>query len=203
MISHLSGTLAEKDLTRAVIDVGGVGFEVLIPMSTYDRLPREGEPVVLHTHLSVREDALTLFGFATAQERQLYLLVTGTVTGIGPKLGLSILSCMSVDHFCAAVVNGDVKALSRIQGVGKRSAERMVVELKDKIEQISPAIAISGRAPEASLSKAAEDAVAGLVTLGFAADQARKVVRQLIEDNADQEPTAQQLIRKALANRGR
>lgn len=197
MIDHVSGVLIEKEFTRAVVSTGGIGFDLLIPMSTYDRLPRKGEEITLKTILHVREDAMQLFGFFSDAERDLYHLVTD-VTGIGPKLGLSVLSCMSVNSFCAAIVNADIKALSKIQGIGKRSAERLVVELKDKIEQIAPSIAISGKAPEEPLSRAAEDAVGGLVTLGYKADAARKAIRKLIEAAPDQEHSAQDLIKQAL-----
>lgn len=198
MIAQLTGRLLDKDLTRVVIDVNGIGFELLIPMSTFDRLPREGEQVTLKTWLHVREDALQLFGFQTDSERQLFLLVTG-VQGIGPKLGLSVLSCMSVENFCAAVINSDVKALSRIQGIGKRSAERLTVELKGKIEAVAPAVALGGKPSEARLGAYAEDAIGALITLGFKADQARKTVRALIDDLPEEQRTTDNLIRQALA----
>ncbi len=198
MINHLTGTLVEKQLTRAVIEVGGIGFNVLIPMSTYDRLPRVGESTTLLTQLNVREDALTLYGFASAQERQLFGLVT-EVTGIGPKLGLSILSCMTVNRFCQAVINKDLKSLARIQGIGKRTAERLTVELAGKVEELAPAVALGAQPEEAPLSAAAEDAVAGLITLGYKSDQARKRIRDLIEASEDRQMDAQQLIRQALA----
>ena len=200
MISHLSGKLAEKELTRAVIDVGGVGYEVAIPMSTFDRLPLIGEPVALKTQMHVREDAMVLYGFHSNLERDLFRMVTN-VSGIGPKLGLSILSCMAVERFCSAIVSSDIKAISGIQGIGKRSAERLCVELKDKIDAIAPAVSLSGgKIGEDALSKDAEDAVSGLVTLGFKQDQARKAVRALLEELPRSQQSAQNLIRKALAS---
>jgi len=199
MINHLSGSLVEKSFTSAVVEVGGIGFHLLIPMSTYDRLPRVGEPVTLKTHLHVREDALLLYAFASESERQLFHLLTGIVTGIGPKLALSILSALPVDRFCEAIVQNDLKALARIPGIGKRTAERLVVELKDKLDEIAPAIALGGKAAEPSLTKAAEDAVAALVTLGFKNDGARKSVRQLLETLPPAQQTAENLIRRALA----
>ncbi len=203
MITQLSGVLLEKELTRVVIDVNGVGYEVLIPMSTYDRLPRDGEPVTLRTKLVVREDLMQLYGFFTPTERELFDLVT-LVSGIGPKLGLNVLSAMSVQSFCANIVNSNTKALSKISGVGKRTAERLVVELKDKIHAIAPSVAITGKAgddkPEQQLvlSKSAEDAVSGLVTLGIKPESARKTVHHLIQDLKDDEITAEKLIRQAL-----
>src|SRR5262245_48633136 len=115
------------------MDVQGVGYEVLIPLSSYDKLPPLGQPVKLLTHLAVREDAHTLYGFMTPAERDLFRLLINTVSGIGPKIALNVLSGISVTTFRGAVANGDIKALSQISGVGKKTAERIVVELKDKI----------------------------------------------------------------------
>lgn len=210
MITHLRGILAVKEMTRVVVDVAGVGYEVFIPLSTFDRLPREGEEVMLHTVLHVREDLMQLYGFATEGERKLYVLVTGSVSGIGPKIALSVLSCMSVESFCAHVVNKDVKALSSINGVGKRTAERLVVELKGKIAAIAPGVALTGKASDVkdekqaeavtALSKEAEDAVAGLITLGIKPDAARKTIREVIDDFDGDKATSQKLIRLALGN---
>ena len=200
MITHLSGTLIEKELNRAVIDVHGVGYEVNIPMSTYDHLPRAGEPTLLKTILHVREDIMQLYGFYSNEERQLFQLVC-SVSGIGPKIGLSILSSISVKNFCANVINKDVKAIAKVNGIGKRTAERLVVELVDKIHKVAPAVAISGIGDgddvPMGLSEAAEDAVNGLVTLGVKADAARKAVHNIIEDS-NEELSADKLIRMAL-----
>jgi len=202
MITQLRGKLVAKQLARAVIDVQGVGYEVLIPLSTYDRLPREGEDAQLQTMLHVREDALQLYGFATDAERQLFLLLVNTVSGVGPKLALNVLSGMSVDVFCASIVNQDTKALAKLSGIGKRLAERLVVELKDKVAQLAPAVALTGRAaasgPAAALAKAAEDAISGLVTLGIKPDAARKAVHQLAQGLPETEISAEKLIRQAL-----
>ena len=198
MISHLQGTLAECDLTEVVVDVHGVGYQVSVPMSTYDRLPRQGEPVRLLTYLQVREDLMQLFGFFTKEERALFQLLI-TVSGVGPRLALNILSCMSVDRFCQTLVAEDVKGLSKINGIGKRSAERLVVELREKVKEVAPAAAFGGAAPTASLSDEAQDAVSALETLGFKVDAARKVVQALCADAGDKQATAENLIRKALA----
>jgi Holliday junction DNA helicase RuvA len=180
-----------------VVDVQGVGYQVSVPMSTYDRLPRVGEKVRLLTHLQVREDLMQLYGFATVEERQLFQLLI-TVSGVGTRLALNILSCMSVNRFCETLVAEDVKALSKINGIGKRSAERLVVELREKIKTISPEAALGLSAP-ASLTGEAEDAVNALSTLGFKADAARKVVQALVAESGGQAPSAENLIRKALA----
>jgi Holliday junction DNA helicase RuvA len=196
VIAHLHGILAECDLTEVVVDVQGVGYHVSVPMSTYDRLPRQGETVHLLTHLQVREDLMQLFGFATREERQLFLMLLD-VTGIGPRLALNILSCMSVERFAQALVAEDLKALGKINGIGKRSAERLVVELREKIKRIAPAAGFA--APAAALPADAQDAVSALETLGFKTDAARKVVQAICAEAGDKPPTAENLIRKALA----
>src|SRR5205085_8191531 len=133
MITFLSGTLIETLPTQVTVEVNGVGYETLIPLSSYDKLPQPGQQIRLLTHLAVREDAHTLYGFMTVPERELFRMLINTVSGIGPKIALNILSGISVTAFRGAVANGDIKALSQISGVGKKTAERMVVELKDKI----------------------------------------------------------------------
>jgi Holliday junction DNA helicase RuvA len=201
MITLLTGKLIEKSLTRAVLDVQGVGYELFIPMSTYDKLPKIGDSVCLKTIMHVREDLISLYGFFSDDERQLYKLVC-SVSGIGPKIALSVLSCMTVKSFCVNVMNKDVSAIAQINGIGKRTAERLVVDLVDKIHKVSPEVALSGKSGEekdAALasSVAAEDAISGLITLGIKADAARKTVHKLIEEN-DRPSSADKLIRQAL-----
>src|ERR1700741_3207627 len=133
MITFLDGKLVNALPTQAIVDVGGVGYEVFIPLSSYDKLPSVGQPIRILTHLAVREDAHVLFGFMTAAERDLFRLLVNNVSGIGPKLGLAVLSGMSVTNFKAAVVSADITALSKISGLGKKTAERIVLELKDKV----------------------------------------------------------------------
>src|SRR6476661_3324837 len=133
MITFLNGRLIEALPTQVIVEVNGVGYEVLIPLSSYDKLPQPGQPLKLLTQLVVREDAHTLYGFMSTAERDLFRLLVNTVSGIGPKIALNILSGISVTAFRGAVANGDVKALSQISGVGKKTAERIVVELKDKV----------------------------------------------------------------------
>src|ERR1700761_597462 len=132
MITFLEGKLATALPTQATIDVGGVGYEVFIPLSSYDKLPEVGQPIEILTHLHVREDAQILYGFMGAPERDLFRLLVNHVSGIGPKLALAVLSGMSVNNFKSAVVNSDVGSLSKISGLGKKTAERIVLELKDK-----------------------------------------------------------------------
>lgn len=199
MISRLHGLLAELDLTEAVIDCAGVGYAVTIPMSTYDRLPVAGTSVTLHIHTSVREDAIQLFGFATREERQLFRLLLG-VSGIGPRLALNVLSALPIPTFCEAVAAQDIKALSRISGVGKRVAERLSIELRDRIDSVDPAAALGGAQQQATLPIDAQDAVAALETLGFKHDMARKAVVKVCEQAPDADLSAENLIRKALQN---
>ena len=133
MIAFLKGTLSEALPTQVVIDVNGVGYEVLIPLSSFDKLPTPGSEVKLLTHLAIRDDAHVLYGFSTETERDLFRQLIRHVTGIGPKIALNVLSGTTPASFQAAVANGDVKALSGVSGVGKKTAERIVVELKDKL----------------------------------------------------------------------
>ncbi|MFO7821152.1 MAG: Holliday junction branch migration protein RuvA, partial [Lentisphaeria bacterium] len=189
----------ECDLTQAVVDVNGVGYAILIPMSTYDKLPRVGGDVQLLCHLYVREDALQLFGFADATERRLFRLLI-TVSGVGCRLALNVLSCMSVESFCRTVMDGDIKQLTRVNGLGKRSAERLVVELREKVAEIEPRAAYpaTGGGEAKIASREAQDAVAALETLGFKTEKARRTVQKICTDAGDSELKADDLIRKAL-----
>ena len=199
MIARLHGKLIERDFTEVVIDVNGVGYSVSIPLSTYDKLPPLNAEVTLFTVLAVREDNMQLFGFCTREERTLYNLLVDAVSGIGPKLALSVLSGISIDSFLRAVSDGDVKSLSKINGIGKRTAERIVLELKDKLGSLS-ALAAETSGSAATViheTQAIADAKAALESLGYKRDVAEKAVKELVakEPNA----SAEQLIRKALA----
>ena len=133
MIAFLRGKLVALQPTQVVVEVQGVGYEALIPLSSYDRLPAAGQEIQLLTHLVVREDAHVLYGFMSSAERDLFRLLIQTVSGIGPKIALAILSGMNPTAFRGAVANADVQALSQISGVGRKTAERIVVELRDKL----------------------------------------------------------------------
>ena len=177
MITFLHGTLAEALPTRVTVDVNGVGYAVLIPLSSYDRLPQPGEPVHILTHLAVREDAHVLYGFMTAAERDLFRLLIDTVSGIGPKIALNILSGMNPVAFRGAVVNGDVKALSSISGVGRKTAERIVVELRDRIGAAGAWEASSAQRGLSAEDQKINDAVLALMALGFKQAEAHDAVR--------------------------
>lgn len=195
MIVHLNGILEVKDPARIVIDVAGVGYEVFIPLSTFDRLPAEGQPLKLLTHHEVREDAQLLFGFATKEERDLFELVIG-VNGVGPKLGLAVLSGMSVGEMQLAVANGDAKRLASIKGIGKKTAERIVVELRDKVNPIE-ALANGKAAGDAVKSGVLRDAMLALTALGFSDDAARAKVEKVLEAEPTLDST-EVILRKAL-----
>ena len=198
MISRLRGILVDKEFTEVVLDVNGVGYSVSIPLSTYDKLPPLNAEAVLHTVLVVREDSMQLFGFATKDERKIFNLLVDTVSGIGPKLALNLLSGISIDGFLQAVSEGDAKALSKVNGIGKRTAERIVLELKDKLAGFATLpTEFSGGATFSQEPQAVLDAKAALESLGYKRDVAEKTVKELVA----KEPgaSAEQLIRKALA----
>jgi holliday junction DNA helicase RuvA len=178
MITFLRGKLAEVLPTRVVVDVNGVGYEALIPLSSYERLPPPGQEVTLLTQLVVREDAHTLYGFASSGERDLFRLLINTVSGIGPKIALNILSGINVTAFRGAVAGGDVKMLSQISGVGKKTAERIVVELKDKIGMAGAWEAASSRHGLSADEQRTNDAALALVALGFKPVEAQEALRQ-------------------------
>ncbi len=177
MITFLHGKLVEALPTQVTVDVHGVGYEALIPLSSYDKLPQPGHEVKLLTHLVVREDAHMLYGFMTAGERELFRMLINTVSGIGPKIALNILSGMNATAFRGAVARGDVKALAQISGVGKKMAERIVVELKDKIGAPGAWEAASARHALPVADQKINDAVLALVALGYKQAEAYEMVR--------------------------
>ncbi len=196
MIAYLRGVLAEKEVTRVVVECHGVGYEAAIPLSTFDRLPAEGAEVKLYTHHEVREDAQLLFGFATKPERDMFRLVT-TVSGVGPKLALAVLSGLTVGDLQLAVSQGDAKRLAAVKGIGKKTAARIVVELKDKINPIE---ALANATAETSREQGAvlRDAMLALAALGFSEDIARAKVQQVL----DGEPglaDVETILKRALA----
>jgi len=181
MITFLHGKLMEALPTQVIVDVSGVGYAVLIPLSSYDKLPQPGQDFKLLTHLVVREDAHTLYGFMTAAERDLFRLLVNNVSGIGPKLALAVLSGMSVNNFKAAVVNSDVASLSKISGLGKKTAERIILELKDKLGVAAAWEAASAMHAPTPEQEQANEAVLALIALGYKQVEAHKAVRDLQE----------------------
>jgi Holliday junction DNA helicase RuvA len=177
MITFLNGKLIEALPTVAVVEVNGVGYEALIPLSSFDKLPQPGQSVKLLTHLVVREDAHVLYGFMTALEREMFRLLINTVSGIGPKIALNILSGINVTAFRGAVASGDVKALSQISGVGKKTAERIVIELKDKVGKAGALEAGSAQRALTADEQKHNDAVLALMALGYKPAEAQEAVR--------------------------
>ena len=177
MITFLHGKLIESLPTQVIVEVGGVGYEVLIPLSSFDKLPAPGQPIKLLTHLVVREDAHLLYGFMTEAERGLFRLLINTVSGIGPKIALGILSGMNVAAFRGAVAGGDVRMLSQISGVGKKTAERIVVELKDKIGAAGLLEADSAQRALSAGEQKINDATLALMALGYKQPEAQEAVR--------------------------
>jgi len=196
MISFLEGDLVEALPTQVVISVQGVGYLVQIPLSSFEHLPALGARLKLLTHVVVREDAHMLFGFMTAAERDLFRLLVQHVTGVGPKLALAVLSGMSVGQFKAAVVNGDINALSKVSGLGKKTAERIILELKDKVGVAAAwELAASGRNDQQAK---VNDAVLALLSLGFKQVEAQKTVREILSRSKNEEIDTEELVRRAL-----
>ena len=196
MITYVSGTLAHKSPTDAIIDVQGLGYELLIPASSFEKLPAKGKHVKLLTHHHVREDAAILFGFATEAERTLFRTLVG-VSGVGPKLALAALSAMPPETLRDHILEGDASVLTRIPGVGKKTAERLIVELRDRLatmDGFEGATAVGGSGETASVRA---DARSALESLGFSRADAEKRIRTALRDN-DGAVTAEELIRLAL-----
>ena len=202
MIAHLSGTILESAYDLCIVDVHGVGYEVAIPLSTFDKLPLPGNPVELFIHTQVREDAITLFGFATKEEKALFKALIN-VSGVGGKLALSVLSDMPVANFCNAIAANDSKSLARISGIGKRTAERLIVELKGKLDSSitgvvttpgAAAIAVGNNASAQAFSDAAE----ALEKLGFKSDSVSKVLNALATELPPEKHTSEELLRAGL-----
>lgn len=188
MIAMLTGTIARKTASGVILDVSGVGYEVLCPLTVVDALPPTNERAVLSIHTHVREDQMTLFGFQNDEEKRVFRLLIG-ISGIGPKLGLACLSGMSLDDLCAAIGAEDVKRMSSIPGVGKRTAERIILELKAKIGHVS-----GGAKPQRSSMM--DDLESALRNLGYKDKEVEQLVASLVVDSS--EPKFETLLREAL-----
>jgi holliday junction DNA helicase RuvA len=194
MIGFLRGRLAQKHPPALLVDVNGVGYELEAPMSTFYTLPAVGEPVMLHTHLVVREDAQLLYGFATEAERRLFRDLL-RVSGVGPKIGLALLSGISVEAFTLCVESGDVGSLTRIPGVGRKTAERLVVEMRDRIQALGAGLP-AGFVPAAGEAggTAQAEAFAALVALGYKPAEVARLLKGVTAEGLSTE----ELIRQAL-----
>lgn len=192
MIEHLSGTVLAKSPTKVIISAGGVGYAALISLATFESLPAIGSPAELHTYLAVREDALTLYGFSTLAERDLFLMLTG-VTGVGPKLAIGVLGSTSIDLLKETIAHGNALALARLPGIGKKLAERLALELREKIGTIG--------APTGAASAAAtirDEALAALMALGYNRAAAEKALRGALKEGPQVEVNVETLIKSAL-----
>ncbi len=196
MITFLEGIIDEKEPTHVVLNVGGVGYEVVISLNSYDRLPAPGEKVRLLTHDHIREDEHRLFGFMTADERRVFTLLLG-VSGIGPKIALSALSGMTVREIKVAIKDGDVKRLSSISGIGKKTAERMVIELRDKFGAGEVLAASTTGVPESDVKL--RDAILALISLGYKRAEAQELVLRVTNQPNMTEATVEDIVRKSLA----
>ena len=197
MITFLEGLLHEALPTHVIIAVHGLGYHVSIPLSSYDKLPAVGQPIKLLTHLQIREDAHVLYGFATSAERDLFRLLVTHVSGIGPKTALDVLSGISVTQFKAAVVAGDAALLSKTKGIGKKTAERIIVELKDKVGIAAAWEAASAAHAPTPAETVLNDAVLALIALGYKQPDAHRAVRQ-IQEKAGPATSTEDLIRQGL-----
>ena len=197
MIAQINGSLLSKDLDRVeIMTAGGVGYELSIPLGVYEKLPRIGDAIALHTHLVVKEDAWQLFGFATTFERKVFQRVLNA-KGVGPALALGLLSTLTAERLVTALRNRDIPTLQSVPRVGRKKAEQLILDLADKLDdlQVSAAGGPSGPRPEGA---GAEDAIRALVSLGYTTPDAERAVRAAIDENGAGAGAAD-LIRGALA----
>ena len=201
MIAHLSGTLLSKQATSVILDVGGVGYEVTIPLSTFYDLEDAGSAVQLRIYTHVREDTLQLFGFKTARERELFLKII-SVSGIGPKLGITLLSGMSADEMIASIRTNNLARLTLIPGVGRKTAERLVMELREKVAELSSAQleeelgAKSEVSAEPTEDSVRADALSALQNLGYQRSAAEKAIDSALSEGGDL--TVESVLRRVL-----
>lgn len=200
MIAHLSGTLLSKQATSVILDVAGVGYEVSIPLSTFYELEDPGSIVQLRIYTHVREDALQLYGFKTARERELFLRLI-SVSGIGPKLGITLLSGMSADEMITSIRNNNLAKLTLIPGVGRKTAERLVMELRDKVASLAAGVdedlgAKSDTAAVPTEDSMRADALSALLNLGYQRNAAEKAVTASVSE--DGEVSVESILRSSL-----
>jgi Holliday junction DNA helicase RuvA len=195
MIAYLSGKLLEKHANTVIIDVGGVGYEVTIPLSTFYELGEPGSEIELRVYTHVREDAIQLFGFKTTRERDLYLKLI-SVQGIGAKSGITMLSGMNADEIVAAIRTNDLGRLTAIPGVGRKTAERLVVELRDKVGDLAAAAGATVSSTPLPADAVFDDALSALINLGYQKAAAERALKQATQDGT--EISVQKLLRRSL-----
>jgi Holliday junction DNA helicase RuvA len=196
MIALLTGRLAFKAPTHLALDVQGVGYEVFIPLSTYYNLPNPQETLTLSIHTHVREDAFQLFGFSTPQEKDAFVLLM-SVSGIGPKSALGILSALPVSDLVSAIQSGDVEKLETVPGIGKKSAGRLVLELKDRLTKLHPALTAADAQPLKGRDENFDDALSALTNLGYRGSDAKEALK-VAQQSRSGPLTLQELIRESL-----
>lgn len=201
MITYIQGRLVAATPLQAIIDVGGLGYEVSIPVTTAEKLPPSGNETKIHTHVVYREDSQAIYGFASREERDFFRLLVEKVSGVGPRVAISIMSKLSLPVLQSAIASGDVALLSKCPGIGKKTAERLVIELKDKVGLPSTAASPAGVAPSPTASENAvenrvQDAVMALVTLGYKLADADKAVRKALAALGN-DVSAEELIKAA------
>ncbi|MBS3743763.1 MAG: Holliday junction branch migration protein RuvA [Wenzhouxiangellaceae bacterium] len=198
MIGRLSGTLLERRPPNLLLDVAGVGYEVEAPMSVFDKLPENGQPCTLLIHQVIREDAHLLFGFVSASDREMFRSLL-KISGVGPKVALGILSSVSAGDFALMVESGDSQALTRLPGIGKKTAERLVLEMKSRLDglELGSGTSVGTGQSTSGERNAAGEARAGLVALGYSPAEALKMIKGVSDDSA----SAEAMIRQALKNR--
>lgn len=184
MIASLTGRLAFKAPTHLILDIHGVGYEVFIPLSTYYGLPNLSESISMSVHTHVREDAIQLFGFLTSQEKDAFVLLT-SVSGVGPKLALSVLSALPVSNLVSAIQLGDVEKLTTVPGIGNKSASRLVLELKDKVGKLHPGLTPTSDSPRQGQDAIFDDALSALVNLGYRPQDAKEALKQVKKSKAE------------------
>jgi holliday junction DNA helicase RuvA len=195
MISQLRGTILRKSPTEVIIDVHGVGYYVNIPLSTSEKIPGTGIDTTLLTHLHVREDAMILFGFATEAEREIFHLLI-SISGIGPKIALAILSGISPENLREAVRIGDVEAFTSISGVGRKTGERIILELRNKFGKLD--ITPMADIPTSQQLKNRSEAIIALLSLGYNRTTAENVIRAVISESQIKDLSVEEMIKKAL-----
>ncbi len=200
MLSHLQGVLHRKSPTEIVVDVNGVGYALSIPLSTFEKLGDAGSAITILTYLHVREDILQLYGFATESERELFRLLI-SVSGIGPKIAQGILSGAQTNELQNLIAQGNVAALTTIPGIGRKTAERLIVELRDKIAKLETPLATAGTPGSPAGIRA--EALMALTSLGYNRAAAEKAIRAALQEFNGKEPTIQELLKQALKSAGR
>jgi holliday junction DNA helicase RuvA len=195
MIAHLRGSVLTKGPNRVVVDCGGVGYEVTISVTTFTGLPSEGAEVALHVYTNVREDQIALFGFSEPGEKRLFERLIG-VSGIGPKLAITVLSGISAERLVGAIRGNDLAMLTRVPGIGKKTAERIVLELKDKLDDLVATYAADAKSVHYGV--AGEDALSALVNLGYARPAAQKAVESVVEKHPELSEDFEGLFRAAM-----